>query len=249
MNLLSGSNSRGSKSFHTLLLSPSHRRNFTLLALIAVLPAVMLLASCANQESANQSTNTDEQAQLALSSATPSPPPSSPFYEGDAEGLPPIAPSHGSARGAFGGTNSASSSANAGWSLLDGRRMTLDEMRGNVVVLDFYATWCPPCRDEVPHLVKLERLYNKQGLRVVGLNVGGEEDMAQVPAFVDEFKIQYQLGTPDIPLVYDLMGDETAIPQTFVFNRQGKLLRRFVSYSEEIGEEIEQTVQAALREN
>ncbi len=127
--------------------------------------------------------------------------------------------------------------------------MTLAEMRGNVVVLDFYATWCPPCRDEVPHLVKLERLYHKQGLRVVGLNVGGEEDMAEVPAFVDEFKIQYQLGTPDIPLVYDLMGDESAIPQTFVFSRQGKLLRHFVSYSEEIGEEIEQTVQAALREN
>lgn len=127
--------------------------------------------------------------------------------------------------------------------------MTLDEMRGNVVVLDFYATWCPPCRDEVPHLVKLERLYNRQGLRVVGLNVGGEDDMAEVPAFVNEFKIPYQLGTPDIPLVYDLMGDESAIPQTFVFSRQGKLLRHFVGYTEETGEEIEQIVQAALAQN
>lgn len=249
MKLLSGSNSRGSTSRRPLLLPPSHRRTLTLLSLVAALSAVMLLASCANRETANQPVNADEQAQLAPSSATPSPPPSSPFYEGDAEGLPPIAPSHGSPRGAFGDTNSASSSMNAGWSLLDGRRMTLDEMRGNVVVLDFYATWCPPCRDEVPHLVKLERLYHKQGLRVVGLNVGGEDDMAEVPAFVDEFKIQYQLGTPDIPLVYDLMGDETAIPQTFVFNRQGKLLRHFVGYTEETGEEIEQLVQSALNEN
>lgn len=242
MNLISDSILRCPR-----LLRGSHRRTVTLLALVAVLPAAMSLTSCANRETVNRPANADEQVRLVPSSATPSPPPSSPFYEGDAEGLPPIASSHAAPRGTFG--NPPSSSANAGWSLLDGRRMTLDEMRGNVVVLDFYATWCPPCRDEVPHLVKLERLYHKQGLRVIGLNVGGEDDMAEVPAFVDEFKIQYQLGTPDIPLVYDLMGDESAIPQTFVFSRQGKLLRHFVGYTEETGEEIEQTVQAALAQN
>ncbi len=221
-------------------------RRFTtpLLAIVALLPVVLFLA-CAKNESVRQTANTGETARDAQSPETPPPSPLDESDESD-DGLPPIASSHRSPGGAFG---SIPPRANAGWSLLDGRHTTLDEMRGNVVVLDFYATWCLPCRDEVPHLANLERRYHKQGLRVVGLNVGGEEDLAEVPAFVNEFKIPYQLGTPDIPLVYDLMGEESAIPQTFVFDRQGKMLRHFVGYNKDIGAELEQTVQAALKEN
>jgi len=76
-----------------------------------------------------------------------------------------------------------------GWTLSNNQRMTLANYKGKVVVLDFYATWCEPCRAETPHLVRLQQQYADQGLQIIGLNVGGEDDRAEVPAFAKEFSI------------------------------------------------------------
>ncbi len=197
------------------------------LSVASLIACAFLLAACSRQN------------EPQLSNAQPSPAP------------PTIAKAHDS----FGDAGTSDEDLPApptaetlGWTLLDNRRVALAEMRGQVVVLDFYATWCLPCREEVPHLVELERLYKKQGLRVVGLNVGGDDDIAEIPAFVEEFKIGYQLGSPDLPLVFSLMGDESAIPQTFVFNRQGKLIKHFVGFDEDTKNELTQIVQQALAE-
>src|SRR5262245_11534467 len=64
----------------------------------------------------------------------------------------------------------------AAWTLLDSRRMRIKDYEGQVVVLDFWATYCPPCVAEAPHLAELQRRYEKQGLTVIGLNVGGPDD-------------------------------------------------------------------------
>ncbi|HEV2861161.1 MAG TPA: TlpA disulfide reductase family protein [Pyrinomonadaceae bacterium] len=153
--------------------------------------------------------------------------------------MPPAAPAHSN------GGSSASTPTGA-WTQLDGRRAALEDYRGQVVVLDFYATYCPPCRDEIPHLVKLQRRYAPQGVRVIGLNVGGEEDQAKVPAFVRELGIQYQLANPDGGTVGLFLADNDAIPQTFVFDRQGRLVRRFVGYDDEVAAELEKAVESAL---
>ncbi|HEY3027869.1 MAG TPA: TlpA disulfide reductase family protein, partial [Pyrinomonadaceae bacterium] len=84
-----------------------------------------------------------------------------------------------------------------GWMTSGARRMKLSDYMGQVVVLDFYATWCPPCREETPHLVALQKRYAPQGLHVVGLNVGGPGDRDEVAGFAQEFGIQYPLGFPD----------------------------------------------------
>jgi thiol-disulfide isomerase/thioredoxin len=136
-----------------------------------------------------------------------------------------------------------------GWTYLDGRRGGVEMMRGQAVVLDFYATYCPPCREEIPHLVGLQRRFGAQGLQVVGLNVGGPEDQALVPDYVRELGIQYQLGNPDDSLVETLFAGNSAIPQTFVFDRQGRLVKRFVGFDQEIAAQIEQAVQTALATN
>ena len=97
--------------------------------------------------------------------------------------MPPVATSHGNGE--------AASAAPAGaWMQTDGRRATLEDLRGQVVVLDFWATYCPPCREEIPHLVRLQKEFGPQGLKVIGLNVGGEEDRPKVPEFVKLYKIQ-----------------------------------------------------------
>ncbi|MGB7926276.1 MAG: TlpA disulfide reductase family protein, partial [Pyrinomonadaceae bacterium] len=133
-----------------------------------------------------------------------------------------------------------------GFTLLDNRRMRLSDYLGQVVVLDFYATWCPPCREGTPHLVDLQRRYGSQGLHVIGLNVGGPDDRKEVPGFVEEFKIQYTLGFPDPQLTENLLSDDDRIPQAFVFDRKGRLVKRFISYDNTMPAELERVVQTAL---
>ena len=133
-----------------------------------------------------------------------------------------------------------------GWTMLDGRRVSLEDFRGQAVVLDFYATYCPPCRDEIPHLVRLQKRFGAQGLKVIGLNVGGEEDQAKVPAYVRELGIQYQLANPDEETVDMFLAGNTAIPQTFVFDRQGQLVEHFVGFDATVAADLERAVASAL---
>jgi thiol-disulfide isomerase/thioredoxin len=97
-----------------------------------------------------------------------------------------------------------------GWTGDGGKRNVFSDYRGKVLVLDFYATWCVPCRVSIPHLVGLQKKYESQGLQVIGLNVGGPEDLPKVPAFAAEFGIPYPLALPDDDLVMFLMADNDA---------------------------------------
>lgn len=137
---------------------------------------------------------------------------------------------------------------NLGWEQEDGQRSVFSDYKGQVLILDFYATWCLPCRDSIPHLIGLQQRLEDQGLRVVGLNVGGPGDEQEVPAFAKEFGIQYTLATPDEDLVRLLLADSDAIPQTFVFDRQGKLVKRLIGFEPGSGKIIDQAVETALEQ-
>jgi len=133
-----------------------------------------------------------------------------------------------------------------GWTLQDNQRARLSDYVGKVVVLDFYATWCEPCRDETPHLVQMQSQYEAQGFQIVGLNVGGEDDREEVPGFAKEFQIQYPLGFPDDELVDTYLKDNQNIPQTFVFDRNGQLVKRLIGYDRQEGRELDRIVQQVL---
>ena len=134
-----------------------------------------------------------------------------------------------------------------GWTADGGKRSVFSEFKGKVLVLDFYATWCEPCRVSTPHLVGLQSKYADQGLQVIGLNVGGPGDEEKVPAFAKEFSIQYTLATPDDELITFLMGENDAIPQTFVFDRQGQLAERLIGFGPNAGARLDSAVEAALK--
>jgi thiol-disulfide isomerase/thioredoxin len=141
----------------------------------------------------------------------------------------------------------AASLANMGWEFSDGKRSVFSEYKGKVLILDFYATWCAPCRDSIPHLIGLQKQYQDQGVQVIGLNVGGPGDEQLVPAFAKEFGIQYPLARPDEDLVSLLFGNRDAIPQTFVFDRQGQLVQRFIGFGPDTGIYLDSAVETALK--
>src|SRR5438105_1885112 len=107
---------------------------------------------------------------------------------------------------------------------LDGRTVRLSDFRGKVVVLNFWATWCAPCRVETPWLVDLYRQYKEQGLEVVGISMDdGEQE--HVAEFAKELGINYTvlLGNH---AVGDAYGGLRFLPQTFFIDRNGKIIKR-----------------------
>lgn len=133
-----------------------------------------------------------------------------------------------------------------GWILPEGSRAKLADYHGKVLILDFYATWCEPCRRSIPHLVELQRRLGHKGLQVVGLNVGGPDDRVKVASFARELSIDYPLGFPDKTLSDLFLADNDAIPQTFVFDRQGTIVKRFIGYDDLIPGQLDQVVEVTL---
>jgi len=132
------------------------------------------------------------------------------------------------------------------WTTDNNQRAALADYKGQVVVLDFYATWCEPCRAEIPHLVRLQNEYGQKGFQVIGLNVGGDDDREKVAGFAREFGIQYLLAYPDDDLVTRYLSDNDNIPQSFVFDRQGNLVKRFVGYNQRSGMELDTVIKTAV---
>src|SRR5215207_2059612 len=83
------------------------------------------------------------------------------------------------------------------WTSFDGNVQKLKDLNGKVVILDFWATYCPPCIEEIPHLMELQAKYGADNLHIVGLHVGGDEDRPKVPEFVERLKITYPLAYPE----------------------------------------------------
>lgn len=139
-----------------------------------------------------------------------------------------------------------SSYAETGWVGTNNQRSRLLDYRGKVLVLDFYATWCEPCRQSIPRLNELQQQYGPERVQVVGLNVGGPDDRIKVNEFAQEMNIQYPLGFPDKALTDLFLSDDQTIPQTFVFARDGALLKRFIGYDETTSRELEAVMQTEL---
>lgn len=131
------------------------------------------------------------------------------------------------------------------WTGFDGSIQKLKDHRGKAVVLDFWATYCPPCIEEIPHLKELKTKYGDQ-LVLVGLHVGGEEDRPKVPEFVNKLKIDYPLAYPEDALTSYIFGADSAIPQTAIFDREGQMIKKIVGFNDEIKVELDKAVELAV---
>lgn len=135
------------------------------------------------------------------------------------------------------------------WTTFDGQVQKLKDHQGKAVILDFWATFCPPCIEEIPHLMELQAKYGADNLVIVGLHVGGDEDRPKVPAFVERLKITYPLAYPEDALSSFVFGNDTAIPQTAVFDRKGRLVKKIAGYDPVIKVQLDEAVAAAVATN
>ncbi|HEX8179520.1 MAG TPA: TlpA disulfide reductase family protein [Pyrinomonadaceae bacterium] len=119
---------------------------------------------------------------------------------------------------------------------LDGQPLQLANYAGKVLVLDLWATWCGPCRYEIPDLVALHNDYQARGVEVVGLTIEGlteaeqQQKSAAVHQFADQYKISYTLGWADRALAVALLSPSGSIPQTYVIGRDGRIVGHFTGY-------------------
>ncbi|HEX7177856.1 MAG TPA: TlpA disulfide reductase family protein [Pyrinomonadaceae bacterium] len=132
---------------------------------------------------------------------------------------------------------------------LDGPAFRLSDYKDRVVVLDIWATWCGPCRLEIPHLVRLSEEYGPRGVEVIGLSV---EDPASaggaVRDFAREFGINYRLGWAEQRWTNTLTRGAATIPQTFVIGRGGRRLLHLQGYTPQISATLREAIDRALAE-
>ncbi len=110
-------------------------------------------------------------------------------------------------------------------SLFDGRTVRLSEFRGSVVFLNFWASWCPPCRDEAPLLEQTWRRYKDQGVVFLGVDIQDKEDAAR--RFLGEFGITYMNGRDPngrIAIDYGVYG----IPESFFIDKEGRITYKHI---------------------
>lgn len=126
-----------------------------------------------------------------------------------------------------------------------GQPVTLDSFRGHVLVVDFFATWCQPCRQSIPHLVEMNRKYGKQGLQILGLSAD-EDGERVVKAFAGEFKVNYPLALAGETVTADF--GVRSVPVMFIIDKSGKVAEVFRGFSYETGRSLEQLIKRLLAE-
>jgi len=114
----------------------------------------------------------------------------------------------------------------------NGNTLKLSDYSGKVLLVNLWATWCGPCRMEIPELVKLHQEFQGQGFEVVGLSTENPDtSAASVREFVRAFNMPYAVGWATTDVEMTLMGQNGNIPQSFLIARDGRVLKRFIGFS------------------
>jgi cytochrome c biogenesis protein CcmG/thiol:disulfide interchange protein DsbE len=128
---------------------------------------------------------------------------------------------------------------------LDGQEITLSQLKGKVVLLDFWATWCAPCRESIPHLIQLYKNYRENGFELIGMSVD-KGDVEIVRNFLKSMDIPYPVTIvpEDVVRSYQVTG----IPATFLIDKEGKIRDRIAGFNNTIAQQLTTKVSDLISE-
>ena len=126
-----------------------------------------------------------------------------------------------------------------------GQPVSLENYRGYVLVIDFFATWCQPCRESIPHLVDMNRKYGKQGLQVLGMSAD-EDGERLVKTFADEQHVTYPIALAGESALVDY--GVRSVPVMFIIDKKGRVAEIFRGFTDEVGRSTEQRIKKLLAE-
>jgi peroxiredoxin len=110
----------------------------------------------------------------------------------------------------------------------DGKNIELKKLRGKVVVVNFWATWCRPCKAEIPGFLDVYERYKARGLQIIGVSLD-QDGWVPVKPFVAKFNITYPIVVGDGKLA-EMYGGVEGIPTTFIIDKKGNIVERHMGY-------------------
>ena len=118
---------------------------------------------------------------------------------------------------------------------LDDQEITLSQLKGKVVLLDFWATWCGPCRESIPHLIQLYKTYRENGFEIIGISLD-KGDAAVVRNFARSMDIPYPIviASDEVARNYRV----TSIPTTFFIDKGGKIREKIIGFNSTIAQQM-----------
>jgi cytochrome c biogenesis protein CcmG/thiol:disulfide interchange protein DsbE len=126
---------------------------------------------------------------------------------------------------------------------LDGQTVHLSDFRGKPVLLNFWATWCAPCKVETPWLVDFYKQYHPAGLEIVGVSLDDAGEESRIAEFIKKYSVKYPIlvGNDEVAGAY---GGVRYLPQTFFIDRKGNIVKSTLGFSnrEDLDENIKQLI-------
>jgi thiol-disulfide isomerase/thioredoxin len=128
---------------------------------------------------------------------------------------------------------------------LDGKEFDLGSTRGQVVLLNLWATWCPPCRQEIPELIKLHDTYGPRGFQVIGVSLDAAESVKEVAPMVAERKINYPILLDPDGKIADIF-ETNVLPTSALVDKQGNIVWTRIGTLEADEKEVVAAIEKAL---
>ncbi len=127
---------------------------------------------------------------------------------------------------------------------INGKTVSLRDLRGKVVLLEFWATWCPPCRRSIPEMEALSRKFFNRDVVLVGVNVDGGDSFDAVKNFVNQYNMTYTVlvDNGEASRKYQV----SSIPAIYLLDKNQKIVKRYLGFSPGLGEELSRQIEALL---
>ncbi len=130
---------------------------------------------------------------------------------------------------------------------IDGKRVSLDDFKGKVVLIEFWATWCPPCRASIPEMEALYKEFLGKDFELVGISIDDPADSSVVKEFVKEYNMPYPVALDDgkVSKTYGVV----SIPTLYLLDRDHRIVKHYFGYSPGLKDTLAAEIRALLEKH